>query len=203
MRLGARSSPMESSFSFQDFGAIFGFGMADLTERIKPLDRNQTQANAEFSVSESDRSLGSDLSFTKLVLGLQSSVSFKHRQKISLRARGSAGLRENLPLSQKITSNRDLGLRGNYAREYRGDRGLASSLSFSYPFRRTRRGSWTGEIFSDAASVWDSGRSFNKNGIGLSFGYQFWRFPLPLGLTYSYSLDDKDGQVNFSFGGRF
>lgn len=59
---------MDSSFSFQDFGAVFGFGMADLNERIKPLSQIQTNTNIEFSVSESNRLLGSDFNFTKINL---------------------------------------------------------------------------------------------------------------------------------------
>jgi len=192
-----------ASFSFQDLGAVFGFGLADLSERIKPLPGVQTFSNADIFVTDSDRAYGSDFNFTKANAGGLSSVTFPDHQRILLRVKGGMSVTENLPLSQKFATNRELSLRGNYAREFRGDRGVGSSLDFSYPFRRTPRGVWTGELFADAATVWDSGASNYKEGLGLGFWYQFWRFPIPLGLTYSYSLDDRDSEVNFAFGSRF
>ena len=199
----SRQSVHRSMEASHDLGAIFGFGMADLTERIQPLSRIQTQTSADLSFSESARAIGSDFDFTKLSFGVQPSVTFKDHERLSLRIKATSGLQENLPLSQKVATGRDLGMRGHYAREFRGDRGAGAALDFSYPFRRTHRGVWTGELFADAATLWDSGRSFDKQGVGFSLSYQFWRFPIPLGLTYTYSADDKDAQVNFAFGGRF
>lgn len=193
----------DSPFSLQDFGAVFKFGMADLSQRIHQLPGIQKNISVDLSILVADKSFDSDVNFTTLNAGGQASITFTNHQRISLRMKSAMGVRNNLPLSQKIATNRELGLRGNYAREYRGDRGAGSSLSFSYAFRRTQRGIWTGDLFSDAATVWDSGRSYNKEGLGFGFRYQFWRFPLPLGFTYSYSLDDEDSQVNFAFGGRF
>ena len=42
-----------------------------------------------------------------------------------------------------------------------------------------------------------------KTGAGASFWYKFWRFPLPLGFSSTYSFDDHDPQVSAALGGRF
>lgn len=204
-RLGGRRAVgmFEPGFSFSDFGAIFGFGMADLDERIKPLSSRASQVQIEWGMEQMDRSLGSDFNYTKMVVGVLPAVRFRNRQLLTLRTRFAAALREDMPLSQRIATNRDLGLRGNYAREYRGDRGAGTSLNFSYPFRRTRLGAWTADAFTEGAGVWQSGRSFLKGGWGVGLSYQFWRFPLPLGVIYSHSWDDGDGQINAAIGGRF
>lgn len=204
-RLGTRRAAgmLEPGFSFSDFGAIFGFGLADIEERLKPLARRSYQVMFDWGVEQSDRSVGSDFNYTKMHLSVLPAIRFLNRQTLSLRIRGSAGLREDLPLNQRVATGRELGLRGNYAREYRGDRGAGASLGFSYPFRRTRLGSWTAESFLEGAGVWRAGRGDGKSGIGVGLTYQFWRFPLPLGVIYSHSFDDGDGQINAAIGGRF
>ena len=42
-----------------------------------------------------------------------------------------------------------------------------------------------------------------KQGVGVSLAYRFSRFPLPLGMSYTYCLDDEDGQISFALGGMF
>ncbi len=204
-RIGSRrdAGMTEAGFSFGDLGAMFGFGMADLEERIKPLASRSSQLLLDWGVEQSDRSVGSDFNFTKISLGVHPAMRFLNRQVLSLRVKGVSSAREDLPLSQRVATNRDLALRGNYAREYRGDRGVGSSLGFSYPFRRTRLGAWTAETFVEGAGVWQAGRTDGKSGFGFGLSYQFWRFPLPIGFVYSHSWDDGDGQINAAIGGRF
>jgi hypothetical protein len=57
-------------------------------------------------------------------------------------------------------------------------------------------------VFVEAGRAWD-GIGRDKEGVGASVFYRFWRFPLPLGFTVTRSLDDRDTQVSAAVGGRF
>ncbi len=193
----------EPGFSFSEFGSIFGMGLADLDRRIQRLPARAAQLELDWNMEQMDRAFGSDFNYTKMSVGAQPSVRFPDRQTFVLRTRFASAMREDLPVNQRVATNRELGLRGNYAREYRGDRGAGVSLQFNYPFRRTKLGSWTVESFMEGAGAWQAGRTYTKYGWGLGFSYKFWRFPLPLGVLYSHSWDDGDGQFNAAIGGRF
>ena len=189
--------------NFMDaFGAIFGLGLADVGERIKSLPKPQFGWNSRFSMSQGTRILGSDYSFTLLSSGLSGRLEFPRRHSLSLGINANRGF--NLPITQQVATNRrSLGLRGNYAREFRGDAGVGATMSFSYLMKKTKRGLWVGEVFAEKASVWDDGRCFSQTGLGGNLYYRFWRFPLPLGFGYTYSTKDRDEQLSFAIGGMF
>jgi len=95
-------------------------------------------------------------------------------------------------------------LSGAYAREFRGDSAAGAGLTYSHPFRITRRGIWQGMLFVETARAWGgSAASGSKTGAGAGFWYKFWRFPVPFGFSYTYSFDDTDAQATAAMGGRF
>lgn len=183
------------------FGRIFGLGMADLEERLKPLPRTFVDYGARATVEAAGKVLGSDAEFGKVTLAGSRSVNYADRSRLSFSVKGGYG--KDLPFGQLFATGRSDGLLGVYAREYRGDRMAAASAAYRRSFLRDRQGQFTGEIFGEYAACFREGQRGEKEGAGFNVAYQFWRFPLPLGFGYTYSFDDNDWRISASFGGTF
>ena len=182
-------------------GVLLGYGLADLENRLKPLPRPQRRAGLGLALHRGDSWTGSDYRYSYAVANMNYSLAWGAHNDLSLGL--GAGHGETLPFARLLATGPELGLRGLYAREQRGRTAAGASLAFSRPFRTTHRGIWQGMVFAEAAQTWNGGRPRDKEGVGFSFFYRFWRFPLPLGLSYTYSLDDRDAQVSGAIGGRF
>jgi len=182
-------------------GAIFGFGLADMERRLAPLPAPSFASGAEVSYHRGAAWTGSGFSYGYLAAQWEETLSWGTHRSLSLRL--AAGHGKDLPPGRLLSTSREIGLSGNYAREFRGDSAAGASLLYSHPFRITRRGVWQGTLFAEAARAWDGAVPGTKTGAGASFWYKFWRFPLPLGFSYTYSFDDRDTQVSAALGGRF
>ena len=182
-------------------GAIFGYGLADLDRRIKPLAQARLDSTARLTYYRGERWTGSDFSYSYELMRLDSTYTWGAHRSLNVRLAGGHG--DGLPTNRLLATGGETGLQGSYAREFRGDSGTGASLAYSQPFRTTRRGVWQGTIFVEGARAWYNRQPKDKAGVGASFWYKFWRFPLPLGISYTYSLDDKDSQVSAALGGRF
>ncbi|HOX22366.1 MAG TPA: hypothetical protein PLL10_02800 [Elusimicrobiales bacterium] len=196
LKLGYRAGRDMGRGNFaQSFGAIFGMGMADLQERIKILPRPIYGFMAEAGASSAGRALGSDYAYSLLSGRAVAQAELPERHTVSLRAAVAHG--NNLPFSQLLATR--VILQGTYEREFRGDTLSGVGASFAYFLSRSRRGVWVAEPFFESAIAWDGvGRS--QYGAGMNMYYRFWRFPLPLGLSYTYSLKDMRGQVAATLG---
>jgi len=181
------------------FGALFGLGLSDLDERVAPLPEPEITWRGDVSSSHGTRSLGSDFTYDRFLGGAGAELEFRNRHKLSVGVRAGTGA--DLPLTQKVGTGRMLGLRGNYAREYRGNSGVGGSLSFAAVLLRNRMGTLVCQTFVEGATVWRGGEAFSKSGVGGNFYYRFWRFPLPLGIGYTYSMDDGNSQLSMAIGG--
>jgi hypothetical protein len=186
--------------SSEIFGALFGLGLADVDERIRSIPLVH-RWGGDVAVSQGVKFLGSDFEFTRAVSGLSYSLEFPGRHRLSAGVHAAHG--DALPLSQSVATGRMLGMKGNYSREFRGKTGAGSSVSFAYMFRKSRRGVFAGEVFAESGTVWEGSNQRTQAGAGWSLYYRFWRFPLPLGLSYTYSFKDRDPQVSFAIGGSF
>ena len=182
-------------------GAIFGFGLADMERRLAPLPSPSFTSGAEVSYHRGAAWTGSDFSYGYLLAHWEETLSWGTHRSLSLRLSGGHG--EDLPPGRLLSTSHGTGLSGNYAREFRGDSAAGASLLYSHPFRMTRRGVWQGTLFAEAARTWNGAAPGTKTGAGVSFWYKFWRFPLPLGCSCTYSFDDRDTQVSAALGGRF
>ncbi|HAF94962.1 MAG: hypothetical protein A2X34_01920 [Elusimicrobia bacterium GWC2_51_8] len=182
-------------------GAIFGFGLADMERRLAPLPAPSFASGAETSYHRGAAWTGSDFSYGYLLAQWDGTLSWGTHRSLSLRLAGGHG--KDLPPNRLLATGRETGLSGNYAREFRGASATGASLVYSHPFRITRRGMWQGALFVEAARAWGAAAAGGKTGAGASFWYKFWRFPLPLGFSCTYSLDDRDPQVSAALGGRF
>jgi outer membrane protein assembly factor BamA len=182
-------------------GAIFGLGLADVDDKIRTLKKSTLGFRSDLSVSNGNKLLGSDFYFSRFAIGATGYIEFPKRHRLALGIRAATGI--NLPHTQLIATNRFLGLKGNYVKEFRGDSGIGSSLSFTFFASKSKLGRLVSMVFIENGIVWDEGESFNQPGIGASIYYKFWRFPLPLGLGYTYSINDKDSQFSFAIGAGF
>lgn len=187
------------------FGSIFGLGLSDLEEQLKPLPRVKVSQIYEAQFSNSGRALGSDYDFSELHMGWTGLWELPQRHVAQLKVYGIKGW--DNPYSQLIPTGHAIGLQGTYAREWRGDKALGTLASFAYFASRSKLGLMALEPFFENGYVWRGDALYRQTGIGFNVYYRFWRFPLPIGLNYTYSLVDRDSQVaatvGFSFGGTF
>ncbi|MBI4676687.1 MAG: hypothetical protein HY748_03815 [Elusimicrobia bacterium] len=186
---------------FGDLGAILGYGLADIEERLKPLAKPRYSWSGSMSLYGAAQATGSDYYFWYGLAETEASVTWGRREKASLRM--AAGHGGGLPDHQLLNTGEDAGLQGGYARQHRGRGVLGASVSYSYPFWMTRKGMLQGMLFAEGALAWLYGRPRQKTGAGFSVFYRFWRFPIPFGISYTYSGDNADAQVSAAIGGRF
>jgi hypothetical protein len=184
-----------------DLGAILGYGLADIEERLKPMARTRYDYNAGANLYGAAQATGSDFYFWYATLDAEVSATWGQRERAAFKVSAAHG--GGLPEQQLLNTNDDGGLQGSYARTHRG-RGIAGgSLSYSYPFLMSRLGMAQVAVFGEGALAWTYGRYQEKVGAGISVWYRFWRFPIPLGVGYTHSVDDMDGQISAAIGGRF
>ncbi len=192
---GYRSAPAGGA----DLGAILGFGMADLEERIKPLTAPRYSGRGSVRYVHANASTGSDFFYRAVHAKAAAVVSWGRRQKLTFNFAGGRGW--GLPPSQLLSTSEVLD--GGYAREFRGHSVAGAGIHYSHPFRITQRGIWEGVAFAEGGLALDGDERRNKRGFGLGFWYRFWRAPIPLGLIYNYSMDDQDARITAALGGRF
>lgn len=183
------------------FGRIFGLGMADLNDKLKARSGSSTGHGFQLSVENSNKGFGSDFNYTKASLSAGRTTVFGGRNQFSLAAK--TGFGTDIPASQLFATNRREGMKGTYAREFRGDSIVLVNASYKHSFSRNGTGQLNGEIFAEGAEALLGGISHDKTGAGINIAYQFWRFPLPLGFGYTYSFDDEDWQASVAVGGMF
>lgn len=182
-------------------GAILGFGMAGLTERLRPLRRPQWASGGELRLLQARSLTGSSTVYGGIQARWQTSYAWGAHQSVSLSVAGLHGY--GLPASRLWATGRQTALQGTYAREFRGQSAGGVSVAYNRRLRATRLGLWQAGVFAEDARAWFDRRGRDKMGLGATFFYRFWRFPLPLGVGYTYSLDDSQGQVSAAIGGRF
>jgi len=183
------------------FGRIFGMGMADLEENFKPLSCSKAEWGFSASIESALKELESEHDYVKTVVSATRETKFCDYSRLLFCAR--VGLGSTLPFSQLFATNRAAGMMGVYAREFRGDDIGVASADYRYPLVRNRRGVLNADIFTEAAVVTAGAANYGKQGAGCNLSWQFWRFPLPLGIGYTYCIDDQNWQASFSIGGMF
>ncbi|MBI3551695.1 MAG: hypothetical protein HY077_04195 [Elusimicrobia bacterium] len=182
-------------------GGILGFGDAGLEERLKPMRRPQWGNTGEFRVIEAGRGSRSSFGYGEFLVHLQTSYSWGFYETISLTAAGGHGA--SLPDSKLLATGRTTALQGTYSREFRGPTAAGASLGYGRRLAANRWGAFQGGVFAEDARAWFHNTSKDKQGLGVSLYFRFWRFPLPLGVSYTYCLDDRNGLVSGAIGGRF
>ena len=184
-----------------DLGVIFGMGLADMDKRLHRRTKTENRWGGALSVSNAGAWTGSDYAFSKAALSLENSTAWGRENMFSLRC--SAAFSANAPESQLFATGRETGLMGQYAREFRAPRMTSFGASFSKPLHASRRGIFQASVFAETAFDPADYSATAQKGVGFSLFYRFWRFPLPLGLSQTYSFRDRNIQVSAAIGGRF
>jgi len=183
------------------FGVLFGLGLSDRDEKLQPLPQTRYEWEADCGFSGGGGFDGSDYDFSTISAGLRFTAETTKRNMAALSVRTAKGF--DLPFAQLIATGRELGMQGNYARDFRGDTGTGASLSYTYYLRRSRLGMLALAPFAEYAQVWDSSIPYGRAGAGLNFYYRFWRFPLPLGIGWTRSFNDNSDTISMSAGFAF
>jgi hypothetical protein len=184
-----------------DMGVIFGMGLADMDKRLRQRTKTENRWGGGLSVSNAGAWTGSDYAFSKAALSLENSTVWGGENWLSLRC--SASLSGNAPENQLPATGRETGLMGRYAREFRAPRMAGLNVSFAKPILRSKRGILQAAVFAETAFDPAYSSATAQKGAGYSLSYRFWRFPLPLGFSQTYSFRDRDMQVSAAIGGRF
>jgi len=197
--IGAKFGPGQNTEAGFGLGAILGFGLANLSERLR-LQRERLFFSGGIRGSQARKWTASSFNYG-VVVGQAQATYLSGRQGLTLAAAGGHGY--NLPANKLLATGRLSALQGLYAREFRGDSVLGGSLAYGRRIWVTRMGFCQAEIFAELARAWTHDIGREKRGVGANLFYSFWRFPLPLGISYTYSLDDRNSQFSGAIGGRF
>lgn len=184
-----------------DFGVIFGMGLADMEKRLGRSVKSVNRWRGGLTAQNAGAWTGSDFAFSKAVLSVENSTVWGGWNSLLLRC--GAAVSANAPESQLPATGRETGLTGQYVREFRAPRMASFGAQYSKPLSVSRRGTFSGALFAETAFDPAAYADTVQDGAGLSFSYRFWRFPLPLGLAYTYSFRDRDLQLSAAMGGRF
>lgn len=183
-------------------GVLFGMGLSDLEERLKPLPA--TASTNEFSAraGKSGAFVGSDYDYTTLNLNWNGVWEFRHHDRLQFSAAGVKGW--GLPFTQLAVSSGGGFMRGTYLRQWRGDSAFGATAAYSWFLSRSRRGILTAEPFVEHSWVLDGALCHSQAGAGMAFYYRFWRFPMPIGISVTRSFMDRDfafaAAAGFGFG---
>ena len=182
-------------------GRIFGMGMAEIREMVRKKTKVPSIWLWNCNLENSGRIVSSDFPFTKTSLSIAHKAVFKWKNDLTISSKFTGGT--TLPPSQMPATNQRNGLKGYYAREFRGNSTINSYINYSYPFYLTELGYFSAEGFYDWGICFSDDNRFDRTGTGLNLSYRFWRFPIPIGLGYTYSFDDRNWQTILAIGGRF
>ena len=166
-----------------DLGVLFGMGLADMEKRLRQSVKTENKWRGGLTAANAGAWSGSDFAFSKASLTLENSTVWGAWNRLSLRC--AAVVSANAPESQLPATGRETGLMGQYVREFRGPRMTSFGALFSKPLSASRRGTLQAAVFAEAAFDPAAARATVQKGVGLSLAYRFWRFPLPLGLSYT------------------
>ncbi len=184
-----------------DLGVIFGLGLADLDKRIQKRTKAENNWSGSLNITNAGSWTGSDHAFSKTAVSVENSTVWGRANRFSLR--GSAALSAKAPESQLFATGRETGLMGQYAREFRAPRITSFGASFAKPLFTSRRGILQASVFAETAFDPADYSATAQKGAGFSLFYRFWRFPLPLGFSQTYSFRDRNMQMSAAIGGRF
>ena len=205
-RLGALFVGMKigslESFGGEALGVIFGYGLAGLEERIKPLSHPVFDWGLGAQAFRASQLANSNFDFGYGILRGSAALIWGQYQSLSVFFSGGHGY--SLPASMLLGTGSQTALQGTYAREFRGESAGGVSVIYSNPIWMSRWGVLQASLFAEDARAWSKGLpQRDKQGIGGSISFRNWRFPVPIGIGYTYSRDDKDSQVGGAIGGRF
>ena len=184
-----------------NFGSLMGYGLSDKESALKDLSKNKIGFLIESTLKQGYAWTGSDYKITKLFLGSQINLEFKNRNLILLyvKAKDSFGS----PFDDKVQTLELIGKFGHYTRQRYGRQGIGGGLTYVMYLIRNKVGLLSISPFYEFATVYANNRNYNQSGVGGNLSYKLWRFPFPIGINYTYNINDYSQQVSLTFGASF
>lgn len=183
-----------------NFGALFGYGLSDKKEALKDLAERKFGYKLASSFQQGYKWAGNDYKILKLYTEAQTNIEFKNRNLLLfyLKWQNSFGS----PFEDEVQTH-DLLDFGKHLRQRYGRQGVGTGFSYVWYIIRNNLGLFSLSPFYEFATVYEDKHYYNQSGVGANLSYQFWRFPLPVGLNYTYGLNDHCHQVSFIVGAKF
>lgn len=183
-----------------NMGALFGYGLTDKEKSLRDLPKPIFGYSAQLTYTNGGRWSGADFDISKLSAELQSVIEFKKRHILNIQLKGANTF--EAPFAKQIRATELLSGQGKYSRTLYGERGAGLSASFAYYLLRNNTGLLALQPFYELAYVY-CGEYEHQSGTGATLSYQFWRFPFPLGINYTYNISDSSKQISFVLGAKF
>lgn len=184
-----------------NFGSLMGYGLSDKESALKDLPKNKFGFLVESTLKQGYSWTGSHYKITKLFLGTQMNFEFKNRNLLLLyvKAKDSFGS----PFDDKVQTLEIIGKFGHYTRQRYGRQGIGGGLTYVIYLIRNKVGLLSISPFYEFATVYANGHNYNQSGIGGNLSYKLWRFPFPIGINYTYNINDYSKQISLTFGASF
>ena len=184
-----------------NMGALSGYGLSDKAQSLQDLPRARNGYLAALNYTTGGKWSGSDYDLQKISASAAWLLELKTRHVFMLQIKAQDAVKA--PFSDNVKSLDLLSGAGRYDRLRSGSRGIGMSTSFAYYLLRNNVGLLSLAPFYELAYVYDEHAYRPHSGTGATLAYRFWRFPLPLGINYSYNLQDGSQQIGFAVGGAF
>ena len=182
-----------------NFGALFGYGLSDKKEALRDLAERKFGYKLATSFQQGYKWAGNTYKILKLYTEAQTSIEFKNRNLLLLYLKWQNSF--GSPFEEEVQTH-DLLDYGRHLRQRYGKQGVGTGLSYVWYVLKDRVGLLSFSPFYEFATVYE-GRYYNQSGIGANLSYQFWRFPWPVGINYTYGINDNCHQVSFMIGAKF
>lgn len=182
-----------------NFGALFGYGLSDKKEALRDLAERKFGYKLATSFEQGYKWAGNTYKILKLYTEAQTSIEFKNRNLLLLYLKWQNSF--GSPFEEKVQTH-DLLDYGRHLRQRYGRQGVGTGLSYVWYMLRDKVGLLSFSPFYEFATVYE-GRYYNQSGVGATLSYQFWRFPWPVGINYTYGINDDCHQVSFMIGAKF
>ena len=183
-----------------NFGALFGYGLSDKKDALTNLTANKFGYKLASSFQQGYKWAGNDYKILKLFTSVQTNLEFKNRNKLLFYLKWQNSF--SSPFEEKVQTH-DLLDYGRHFRQRYGRQGMGTGLSYVWYIVRNNLGLLSFSPFYEFSSVYDDKHYYNQSGVGANLAYQFWRFPFPVGLNYTYGINDHCHQVSFMIGAKF
>ena len=183
-----------------NFGALMGYGLSDKQEALRDLTTNKFGYSLSTSFKQGYKWAGNSYDIIKLLLSAEINLEFKNRNLLLYYLKAEDSF--NSPFEDSVQTS-DLLDWGKYLRQRYGKQGISTGFAYVLYLVRNNIGLLSFSPFYEFSSVFESGREYNQSGIGGHLSYKFWRFPFPVGINYTYSINDSSHHISFLVGGKF
>lgn len=184
-----------------NMGALAGYGLTDKEKSLRNLPRARSGYAIGAEYTAGGKWMGADYNLSKLALETAWVLELKNRHMLIVQANAQDAFKASFsdrPLSSEI-----LPRLGRYDRQLRGLRGAGAGTTFVYYLLRNQTGLLSVAPFYEIAYMRAGNGYRPQSGAGATLTYRLWRFPLPVGVNYTRSLEDGNNLIGFVMGGSF